>query len=190
MRRSALSAALVAAVAATASAHGAPDRDALIRPGVGIGKVRLGMTQAQVFRTLGRPSVVNRRLNFGFGTRYVEYDWGFGTWTVGLTGRRGDLRVTKIGTTLRRERTARRVGIDSTPRALLRAFPNASCVLRVPPNPDPGVWIYVGRRPAITAFSIRYSGNARRGKVAEVLVQRQWVGTNRGLRCPPDWRTR
>ena len=190
MRRSALFAALVAAVAATASAHGAVDGDALIRPGVGIGKVRLGMAQAQVFRLLGRPSVVNRRLTYGFGMRYVEYDWGFGTWTVGFTGRRGDLRVSKIGTTLRRERTARRVGVDSTARAVLRAFPNASCVLRVPPSPNPGVWIYVGRRPAITAFNVHYSGNARRGKVAEVVVQRQWIGASRGLRCPPDWRTR
>ena len=77
MRRSALPVALVAAVVAAAAAHGAPQRDALVRPGVGIGKIRLGMTPAQVFRALGRTPLVNRRIDFGFGTRYVEYGWDY-----------------------------------------------------------------------------------------------------------------
>jgi hypothetical protein len=170
--------------------HAAGERDALVRPGVGIGKIRLGMTPAQVFRALGRTPLVNRRIDYGFGNRYVEYGWDYTVWTVGFTGRRNNLRVSKVATTLRTERTTARVGVGSTVPGILRAYPSASCAFRVPPSPDLGTWVYVGRRPRVTAFNVVYSGNARRGRVAEVVVQRDWLRPSRTRRCLGDWRTR
>ena len=109
---------------------------------------------------------------------------------MGFTGRRNDLRVSKVATTLRTERTTARVGVGSTVRAILRAHPNAACAFRVPPSPDLGTWVYIGRRPRITAFNVVYTGNARRGRVAEVVVQRDWLRPSRTTRCLRDWRTR
>jgi len=59
----------VAAAVAAAAAATAPSVTQLIRPGVAIGKVRLGMSFAQVRRALGRPQLVNRREERGFGRR-------------------------------------------------------------------------------------------------------------------------
>jgi hypothetical protein len=189
VRRSALPLVLVVAVAAATAAHGAGQRDALVRPGVGIGKIRLGMTPAQVFRALGRTPLVNRRIDYGFGTRYVEYGWNYTTWSVGFTGRGNRLRVSKVATTLRRERTAGGIGIGSTVRAILRAYPHAACVGRWYSDPDPGSWVYIGRQPRITAFNIDYVGHGSRGRVAEVVVQRNWITPSRGRGCDPRWRT-
>ena len=79
------------------------------------------MTFAQVRAVLGRPTVVNRTRRIGFA-RYVEYDWGWGTWTVGFTGRGGVLRVSLVGTSIRRERTREGVGVGTTHGALLRLY--------------------------------------------------------------------
>ena len=55
MKRVGLAAVLVAAAVATGTAASAPARDALVRPGAGIGKVRLGTTLAEVrARSVGR----------------------------------------------------------------------------------------------------------------------------------------
>jgi hypothetical protein len=189
LRRVVVAIGLVLAAVVAATAHGAQERDALVRPGVGIGKIRLGMTPAQVFRALGRTQLVNRRLDYGFGTRYVEYGWDYTSWSVGFTGRPNSLRVSKIATTLRRERTRGGVGVGTTVRALLRVYPNARCVGRWYSDPDPGTWVYIGRRPTITAFNIDYSGPGSRGHVAEVVVQRDWITRSRGRGCGPNWRT-
>ena len=60
--RAELSSAILRGVAATGvtlavlagEASAAADRDSLVRPGVGIGRISIGMTQAQVQRVLGR----------------------------------------------------------------------------------------------------------------------------------------
>ena len=189
MHRSALLVVLSVAVGAAASAQAAGERDALVRPGVGIGKVRLGMTPAQVFRALGRTQVVNRRIDYGFGKRYVEYGWDYTSWSVGFTGRPNSFRVSKVATTLRRERTRGGVGVGTTLRALLRVYPNVQCVGRWYSDPDPGTWVVIGRQPTMTAFNIDYSGPGSRGRVAEVVVQRAWITRTRGRGCAPNWRT-
>ena len=80
-------AAIAGTVATAASAI-----ELTIHPGVGIGKVKLGMTQAQVQRVLGRDSFVNARE----GT-YTELAWDFASWTVGFKGRRA-VQVSTSGT--------------------------------------------------------------------------------------------
>src|ERR671917_500620 len=114
MRTLALAAALLAAAAlCVGAATAGPSADARLTPGVGVGKLRVGMTLAQVRRHLGRPEAVSARKRLGFGVRYVEYQWGFATWTVGFQGRADALRAVRVGTTLRRERTRTGLGVGS-----------------------------------------------------------------------------
>jgi hypothetical protein len=118
--------ALAGCLLAVSPAAGAPARETVIRPAVGIGKLRLGMTEAQVRRTMGRPRfVVTRRAAFGF--RSVEYQYGLAEYTVRLFGRAGRLRAVRVGTTLFRERTPQGVGIGSLERTVLRTYRSTRC---------------------------------------------------------------
>jgi hypothetical protein len=118
MFRASVAVALVAAaVASSASAT-----ESTIYPGVGIGKVKLGMTQAQVEHALGRHDFVNERSSVN-GAGYLELGWDFGTWTVGLL--RG--RVVQVTTTLHAQKTVEGIGNGSTMRALLRVYPHVFC---------------------------------------------------------------
>ncbi len=121
MRRLGVLAAVLVATLAAAPAQSAPESSLVIVPGKQIGKVRIGMTFAQVKAALGKPTVVNRRQRTGF-TRYVEYDWGWGRWTVGFSGRGANLRVSLIGTTLRRERTRDGVGVGTSAQRMRSAL--------------------------------------------------------------------
>jgi hypothetical protein len=121
---------LLGAVAAASalvatSAQGSGETNALIRPGVGIGKIRLGMTFAQVRRGLGRPMFVNRNVRLPFGGRYVEYVWNYTEWLVGFQTRRGVLRAVRISTISPKERTRDGVGLRSGLRDVLRRYPRA-----------------------------------------------------------------
>ena len=120
-------AAAAAAVVAAGTSAAAPQSDLVIRPGHGIGKFRLGMSAAEVRRAAGRPTfVVPRARTFGLVT--VEYQYGLGAdYIATLVGRPGRLRVTRISTIARRERTPKGVGPLSTERALLRAYPAVRC---------------------------------------------------------------
>jgi hypothetical protein len=53
--------------------------------GVGIGKVRLGMSLTQARRALGKANRVVRRKSC-FGSAYVEYSWRRADWNVGCSG--------------------------------------------------------------------------------------------------------
>ena len=117
---------LVTAMLVSASAAAAPAATLVIRPAVGIGKLRLGMTEAEVRRAMGKPQfVVTRRA--GFGLRSIEYQYGYAEYTVRLFGRPGRLRAVRVGTTLLRERTPRRVGVGSSERAIRHAYPPLRC---------------------------------------------------------------
>ena len=122
-----LASALAAVVTAAAgSAAGATQRDALVRPGVSIGKIRLGMTFVEVRRGLGRPMFVNRRERLGFGRVYVEYAWSYAEWLVGFQSERRVLRVVRISTTLRNERTRDGIGVGTRVRANRPAIPECA----------------------------------------------------------------
>lgn len=112
---------VLAAAVAAASAAAAPASDALIRPGKSIGKARLGMAEADVRRALGRPLAVVRKQP-GFGRQEVEYQYADGYLFVHLRGPRGALRVVRVVTFQRSERTTTGVGVGSRERALLRAY--------------------------------------------------------------------
>jgi hypothetical protein len=106
----------------------ASGRDALIRPGQGIGQVDLGMTLAQVKRALGRHDTgwSERR---GLGLRYLELTWDSGPedyFAVGLLGRPGRLRVVSVVTTRPAERL-RGVGPGATVARMKRTFRGLRC---------------------------------------------------------------
>jgi hypothetical protein len=184
---------LLGAAVTAAPTASAPSSTRLIRLGVGIGKIRLGMTYAEVRRALGRPQLVNRRQDRGFGNRYIEYLWNYDEWRVGLLGPRGRERVVRVSTALRSERTPERVGVGSTPRQLARAYRRrAECIWRAYNVADQGTWIVLrGPSGRMTAFAL-YRPTWEYGKpkpktfVAEVMVQHAWITPISG-RCTSDW---
>lgn len=114
---------VAASILAAGTADATPSRDALLRPGIGIGGIRLGMTFAQVRRVLGRPDAVLRQRPYGFGGRYTEYAWNGSDWIVAVTGRGDRARVVSVTTALRRDRTRiRKVGVGSTEQAVRRGL--------------------------------------------------------------------
>ena len=178
----------------TVSASATPARDALVRPGRGIGRVTLGMAEAQVRGALGRHRAVARRRELGFGQRYVELQWGYGEWTVGLQGRPGRMRVVMVSTTLRSQRTPSNLGIGSSVRDILRVYPRATC------SGWPGLgsdssketWIVV-RHPtrAQTVFAAVGDGRPEPApvRVAAVMVRVPARGlSERRSSCGPNWR--
>jgi hypothetical protein len=193
---------IVAALALSHPGAAASERDQVIRLGKGIGKIQLGMTLPAVRRALGgRHDLVYRRQDFGTRGRYVELGWEFpgrtwwepNLWHVGFRSwsRRGMLRVVRVSTSARRERTRRGIGIGSRVRDITRAYPHATCVYRYPPNPYAGTWIVVEEPSGVmTAFNVvgrRDDPDAPR-RVVEVMVQRVWFSKGRWHgACHPGW---
>ena len=175
MIRAALAVAAAASTAlVAASAEGAPKRDLLIVPGQQIGKVRIGMSFAQVRRALGRPTGVNKRTRLGF-TQYVEYDWGYGRWTVGLSGRSGAMRVSLVATTLRRERTREGAGVGTRIRRVASVYRNRGirCDSR----------LVAGKLSYYDSCRLR----SRTGHVTYFAVAHDCIDPDASYPCPEDY---
>jgi hypothetical protein len=130
MRSVALIAAVVTALAA-AHATAAPESDLRIRPGQGIGKLRLGMMELEARRAMGQPWAVVRR-PAGFGLRSIEYQYDLAAYTVRFVGVPGRLRAVRVSTIVRGERTPKGIGPGSLERSLRKAYPGIHCArLRV-----------------------------------------------------------
>ena len=117
----ALLAALALVVASTASAG--QSRDALIRPGVSVGKVRLGMSVTQLRKALGKPWTVVTYQR-GFGRRQLELQYA--SLQITAFGRDGAERVVIIESKQERERTVAGIGIGVR-EAVLRAQQSVAC---------------------------------------------------------------
>lgn len=126
MRLVAVALAAAAAGAASLPAGAGTEASLVIRPGQGIGKLRLGMTEAQVRRAMGKPRFTFTR-PAAFGLRSLEYQYGFAEYTVRFFGPRGRLRAVRVGTTRFRERTPDGLGVGSAERAVLRGYPALRC---------------------------------------------------------------
>jgi hypothetical protein len=125
VRRPALIAAvaIVTAAVVAAPAGATSTRDALIRPGIGIGKLRLGMTLAQARAALTQPLLLTKQRRFGGFQRYkwfTEFRTRDAEWIVSFYGERGRERVVRIATAVRRERTSTGVGVGT----LVSELPN------------------------------------------------------------------
>lgn len=125
----------VLALAAGGAASGSTARDALVRPGVGIGELRLEMTLREALRALGQPVVfVRARVFPREGLRYIEYRTRGGGWRIGVFGVHGRERLALITSRLRRERTIEGAGVGTLVTNLpvrLRAH-RPQCVKRYP----------------------------------------------------------
>lgn len=108
---------LVAAAGAGSTGAAGPS----IRPGVGIGTIRLGMTEAQLPVVLGRPEASHREPST-FGRLRAVLQYQGATYTVILDGRPGALRVTAVSTTLARHRSAEGFGVGTPERTLRVRF--------------------------------------------------------------------
>jgi hypothetical protein len=191
--------------AAAGGASAAPEHDMVVRMGKGIGRAHLGMTLRQTRRALGGPhSHVYRSLDFGTHGRYLELGWEFPgrvpwepvTWEIGFRSwsRSEPLRVTRVATTARTQRTPQRLGIGARPRQLVRSYPQAACVQRPYPGmPQKGTWIVVTERSgAMTAFQLAPKGFPGPSPtplfVVSVMVQRDWFSKPAGhTSCSPGW---
>jgi hypothetical protein len=103
----------VVAVAAAVFVRGASATESTIYPGVGIGKVKLGMTLTQVKSALGTPQTVNARKQLSGGRGFIEYGWNFSTIWVGFVNTKGVLRAVLVGTDAVAQRTRSGVGVGT-----------------------------------------------------------------------------
>jgi hypothetical protein len=175
-RARAVTTGLVSGALAAGTAAGAPQRDTLLRPGVGIGNARLGMTVAQVRRALGRPDRIVRSTPNGY-RHYTEYVWGFDPeLRVGLYGRGAQARVDALATT-RRERTHSGVGVGSTHRTLRRVL-GARCY-QPPPNPNGA-----DEQPGYPLQMLCYLGDRGGPATYFRLANHCLIRTDRHVLCP------
>jgi hypothetical protein len=187
-RSSAVVVALLFAFAAPASAV-----ESTIYPGVGIGKVKLGMTEAQVKKALGSWRYVNERKG-----DHLSVGWGFAEWTIDFI--RG--RTVQVSTTIHSQRTASGIGTGSSWRALLRAYPRGTCAWygAAVGHPGPVEYLVTSKSGTQTIFFLRYPQEALRNPAAarwtvtEVKVRTRFeqlpeFGTAWEPKCKSDWRT-
>lgn len=148
----------VASLAPAAAALGALTPDHRVRPGVGAGGVRLGMTEGQVLRVLGKPDArVLARTDLG---SFIDLTW------PGIEVRRWDGaggRVVNIAITDRGIRMDNGIGVGSPLARVRTAFPKAECETadRMCMLGDPV--------PGNTVTTMRFS---RSGRVSELSVGR------------------
>lgn len=111
-----------ASLAPAASAFGAPMPDHRVRPGEGAGGVRLGMSEAQVIKVLGRPQR-RHALRTAQGA-FVDLSW------PGIRVRRWEGaggRVIHVEVTDRGIRMPNGIGVGSTAADVRAGLPTAAC---------------------------------------------------------------
>lgn len=106
--------------------------ESTIYPGVGIDKVELGMTKAQVEKILGGDGIVDSRDTIA-GHSYLQLGWNFDSWSVGFVLDRGRYHAVRIGTTMARQRTPSGVGPRTTWLKLVKTLPHGICTFRWTP---------------------------------------------------------
>ncbi len=147
-----------ASLAPSAGAAGVPSPDHLIRPGVGAGGVRLGMSEGQVLRVLGRPD--DRVAARDARGAVVRLRW------AGISVERWDGpggRVIGICITDRGIRMPNGIGVGTPLDRLRRELPHAAC----------------GSPPAVATIGDPVQGGSitalhfdARGRTTEVHVSR------------------
>jgi len=177
---------LITVVIAGAFVTGASAIESTIYPGVGIGKIKLGMTKAQVERFLGKDPLLNAREG-----AYTEFAWDFATWTVGF--RRG--RAVQISNGLRNQRTKLGIGVGSSWQAVMRAYPGGACGMNIN-NPQTAMWpeYLVGHRGGSqTMYVFTTLDPTVPVVVREVIVRTTFrplpeFASTWGIHCTGDWR--
>jgi len=198
------SALLGAAVMTVAPASIASATELTIYPGVGIGKVRLGMTAAQVTRALGRDFLVTKQSNLS-GSHYVEYGWDYSHWTVTFQQRGAKLRAVQVALDLPSQKTAKGIGVGTRWHKLVSSYPGGRCGWGNHYSPIGGYLEYlVGHRGGTqTLYTLNTIAKRLPGQPHEVVVdykiievrvrspfeQLEEFGPKRISRCSDDWPT-
>jgi hypothetical protein len=178
---------------------GASASESTIYPGVGIGKITLGMTVSQVKHVLGKDAAVNDRETYN-GTQYVELGWNYSTWSIAFAQARAKLRVVQVATTLRSQKTPAKVGVGTAWRQLVRAYPHGLCAFGNSIGlPKDGV---EGRYGSLLEYLVPHRGGTQtiymlrqdddRYHVFEVHVRRPFTPLGEFARdnafgCRPGW---
>lgn len=152
----------VAAAAALAALVAAGAADARIRVGESIGGVRLGMTRAQVERVLGKPLGSDRE-RAAFGAETLTLYFGFAAYDVEFRGRDGQLRVSRVATGLRSEKTPEGISVGSSEVDLLKRYADVVCTKPQPRRTRRGT--FFGFEPRTCAI--------RNGSVETAFATRQ-----------------
>jgi hypothetical protein len=153
----------LAMLAALALAAPASADQELVRHRLAIGKVRLGMSVAEVRRLLGAPRSTTREQR---GRNiYVESDWDYGWWTVGFAKPPGGtFRAVMVGTVQRAQRTPERLGPGATRRQISERLPATTCRSVQPVGGsqlnEVGECVYGGRgrRQTVFVFNLTFTG--------------------------------
>ena len=189
MRVTAVCAALALVLVGSASAT-----ESTVYPGVGIGKIRLGMTRAQVVRALGKDYLVDKR-----EARKVELGWDFSHWTVTFAREGSTLRAVQVATDVHDQRTAGGIGYGSLWHKLVRTYPGGKCGWGNHYSPYGFYLEYlVGHKGGTqTLFSLQevFAHNPTRivnFKIIELRVRTAFepldeFGPDRQYRCSDDW---
>jgi hypothetical protein len=190
MRIAAVCAALALVLTGTASAT-----ESTVYPGVGIGKVKLGMSAIQVKKALGTDYLVNRREN-----GYLELGWDFSHWTVTFAQQGRTLRAVQVATDVHNQRTPRGIGYGTLWYTLVHTYPGGKCGWG---NHYSAYGFYleylVGRKGGTqTLYSLQevFAHNPTRVvkyKIIELRVRTTFeplteFGPSRQWRCSDDWR--
>jgi hypothetical protein len=166
--------------------------EATIYPGVGIGKVKLGMTEAQVKKALGNWRYINERKG-----KHLSVGWGFAEWTVDFIGG----RTVQVATSVHSQRTTSGVGTGSSWRALVRAYPHGVCTfLGGERRGNPVEYLVSHKGGTQTLYILRYPRLAYGSsvmppwRVTEVEVRTPFTrlpefAPKWQLHCKSDWRT-
>jgi hypothetical protein len=176
---------------------GASAIESTIVPGVGIGKVRLGMTRAQVEGILGKDAIVNDRAMVG-NTSYVELGWDYSSWSIGFLRKGRTLRVVEVGTSRYSQRTRKGIGIGSGWHKTIATYPGGACSLGgtfspsghpVALNPE----YLIGQRGG-TQVLFQFSAGEAPPKIIQVRVRQTFrplpeFRSDWDYRCRIDWRT-
>ena len=172
---------VVAAAAGLTLTAGATATESTIDPGVGIGKVKLGMTLAAVKRAFGRDYLVNKREN-----GYLELGWNFGSWTVAFE--KG--RVVLVSTTLAAQRTTAGAGPGAAWLKVVQAYPGGRCTFRFVNYFWRPEYLVPHRGGTQTLFLFRDVFNTRENDVTGYRVLEVSVRTpyERLPEFAPDWR--
>jgi hypothetical protein len=190
--------ALVAMASAVSSASAV---ESTIYPGVGIGKVKLGMTLPDVERVLGKEHIVNSEAIVG-GARFRELAWNFGSWSVGFLRRGWHWRVVQVETTLSPQRTKRDIGVSSPFKRVVRSYPQVLCggIYSSWGSEATRRWdtsLIIVNKSVYTAFAVKPSvfGDGHSvWRVYAVIMQQAVPGhttlTPSSYGCAPGWRER
>lgn len=170
-----------------ASAPAAETIPGKIVPAVGVGKLRLGMTEAatrRVLRPLGAPTRYRRLFGLRLPTDYAEYQYpsfvnGYGaiSYIVGYRRRGGIWRLAMIHIGTARNATAAGARVSTPVETLRRRHPAARC--KEPNNVDGRYLCYLGRnhRAARTVFVVLNTAEVRGGtysyplEVARIVIR-------------------